>query len=168
MKHFYPIIAFATASAIAFPATAQTEIADSVPSTELQEVVVEGVTRRIVKFGTEYTPDKKVKKAATDATRLLQLMQLPQLKVSPVSGDIKTLSGKGVSMFIDFVPATKEELEGMRTDDVLRIEILDFPDDPRFNGADHVINFIMRRYEWGGYTELTGRGGVFRHRLRRR
>ncbi len=161
MKHFYPIIALAAAAAIALPAAAQSEATDSVPSTELQEVVVEGVTRRIVKFGAEYTPDKKVKKAATDATRLLQLMQLPQLKVSPVSGDIKTLSGKGVSMFIDFVPATKEELEGMRTDDVLRIEILDFPDDPRFNGADHVINFIMRKYEWGGYTKLTGRAGAF-------
>ena len=145
MKHFYSIIAMAAATAITFPAAAQTEATDSVAATELQEIVVEGVTRRIVKFGAEYTPDKKVKKAATDATRLLQLMQPPQLKVSPITGDIKTLSGKGVSMFIDFVPATKEDLEGMRTDYVLRIEILDFPDDPRFNGADHVINFIMRR-----------------------
>lgn len=75
MKHFYPIITLAAAVAIALPAAAQSEATDSVPSTELQEVVVEGVTRRIVKFGAEYTPDKKVKKAATDATRLLQLMQ---------------------------------------------------------------------------------------------
>lgn len=160
MRKFYHIIALAAAAAT-LPAAAQTESTDSVAATELQEVVVEGATQRIVKFGTEYTPDKKVKKAATDATRLLQLMQVPQLKVAPITGEIKTISGKEVAQFIDFVPATKEELDGMRTEDVLRVEVLDYPDDPRFNGAAHVVNFIMRKYEWGGYTKFTANGSIF-------
>lgn len=166
ISHF---LAITILSATSLPVLAQAESTDSVAATDLEEVVVEGVTRRIIKFGAEYTPAKKVKKAALDATRLLQIMQLPQLNVSAVSGDVKTIAGKEVSMFVDYRPASKDELEGMRTDDVMRVEVLDFPDDPRFNGAEHVVNFIMRKYEWGGYTKLTltghtlGQDDIFGH-----
>ena len=137
---------------------AQTEQPDSVKAQELDEVVVESRTQRVIDRGVEYTPGKKVKKIATDATQLLQLMNIPQLNITPGSMSVKTYAGKDVAMYIDYRQATSEDLQGLRPEDVLRVEVLQYPEDPRFRGNANVVNFIMRKYEWGGYTKLTLKG----------
>lgn len=137
--------------------TAPDEAADSVPVT-LKEVVVEGSTQQVIRHGVEFIPDKKVKKASHDAISLLFHMNIPQLIVSPFNSSVTTPTGAGVSLFIDYVAATDADVQGLRPDDVLRVEVLDYPQDPRFNSTPHVVNFIMRRYEWGGYTKLTAFG----------
>ena len=53
------------------------------------------------------------------------------------------------------MPASQEDIEGLRTADVRRVEYLEFPTDPRFRGAQHVINIIIQEYEYGGYTKIT-------------
>lgn len=137
----------------AIPA-APVEPADST-ATDLQEITVQGRTQRTVKNGVEYTPDQRTKRAAQDAASLLMLMQLPQLKITPGSSDIKKLDGSDVSVFINFHPASEADLKEMRTADVIKVEVLEYPADPRFNGAASVVNFIMHEYEWGGYSSLT-------------
>lgn len=143
---------------IAIAAIAQTETPDSVKTRELDEVVVVARTQRVIDRGVAYTPTNKTKKAATDATRLLELMNIPQLNITPGTMSVKTYAGKDVAMFIDFKEATDEDLQGLRPEDVLRVEVLQYPEDPRFGGNANVINFVMRKYEWGGYTKLTVKG----------
>ena len=143
---------------ITIVAMAQNESPDSVKTQELDEIVVEARTQRVIDRGVAYTPTKRIKKTATDATRLLELMNIPQLNITPGTMSVKTYAGKDVAIFIDFNEATDEDLQGLRPEDVLHVEVLQYPEDPRFGGQANVINFVMRKYEWGGYTKLTVKG----------
>ena len=152
------IITLYICAAGSIAAVADTETPDTICTQQLDEVVVEARTQQVIDRGVAYTPANKIKKTATNATRLLELMNIPQLNITPGTMSVKTYAGKYVAMFIDFKEATDEDLQGLRAEDVLRVEVLQYPEDPRFGGQANVINFVMRKYEWGGYTKLTARG----------
>ena len=98
-----------------------------------------------------YIPTQRQKNAAQTAGDLIESMAIPQLRTT--ADGVKTNTGQPVNYYIDFIPATQAELTGMRIDDVKRVEYYDFPSDPRFQGDPHVINFIMQKYEYGGYMK---------------
>lgn len=133
---------------------AQTENNDTIPAKELNEIVVEGENQQTSSRKSTYIPLTRQKNSAADAVALLSQMGIPQLDVNPASKEVKTISGQPVTIFIDHLPATSQDLSGMRTSDVRKVEYLIYPTDPRFMGAQYVINFIMQKYEWGGYTKL--------------
>ncbi len=135
--------------------TARTVDPDSIMSQGLKEVVVEANMQRTSSNISTYIPMARQKNVASDAISLLSQMAIPQIEVDPISKAVKTASGQGVSVFIDFLPATALDLQGMRTQDVKKVEYYLHPTDPRFQGAQYAINFIMQKYEWGGYTKLT-------------
>lgn len=140
---------------IASSVMAQTETPDSIKAQELEEVVVEGRNQRLGAEVSTYIPTSKQRNASQTAADLLNRMAIPQIKIS--ANDVITdLAGKSVDVFIDFLPATKEDLQGMRMQDVRKVEYYDFPSDPRFQGKAHVVNFVMQKYEYGGYVKAHG------------
>lgn len=128
--------------------------ADSIKSNQLDEVIVEASNQKTSATVSTYIPVARQKNAAADAVSLLSMMAIPQLDVDPANQTVKTTSGQVVSIFIDYVAASAQDLGGLRTTDVKKVEYLLYPQDPRFRGAQYVINFVMQKYEWGGYTKV--------------
>lgn len=124
-------------------------------SVSLQELEVVGDPNTITDDRTIYRPSSKQKRISTDGNSLLLTMGIPELKVNPVANTVTTLSGDNVTYFIDYLPASEEQVKNIRTADVKRVEIFKNPADPIFRGARDVINFVMVRYESGGYTKIS-------------
>lgn len=137
-------------------ALAQTEIPDSIKAQELNEVVVEARLQTTSATVSTFIPTSKQKNSSQTGTDLLNRMSIPQLSIG-MGNSVKTVSGRPVDIFIDYIPATEQDLDGMRVVDVKKVEYYDSPDDPRFQGKAHVINFIMQKYEYGGYIKTFAR-----------
>ena len=140
---------------LAIAAMGQTETPDSVKTRELDEVVVEAQMQRTSSTSTTYIPTSKQKNASQNAVDLLRQMAIPQIQINPVSEAVTDNAGGEVAIFINYLEASKEEMEGLRTPDVKKVEYFEFPTDPRFRGAQRVINIIVQEYAYGGYTKLT-------------
>lgn len=139
---------------------AQNEIPDSIRTQELNEVVVEAQMQQTSSNVTTYYPDRNSKRTAQNALDLLDQMAIPQISVNPVGGTVQTHSGDEIAIYIDMERATQEEKDGLRAEDVKKVEYLIFPTDPRFNHEKYVINITLRHYDYGGYAKLSGTGNI--------
>lgn len=127
------------------------------PAVELGEFVVEGNTVTMDGKKMTLVPTPRDKKFAYDGIGILQNMALPNVVVDPRTRAVTNAAGVGYTFFIDYVPASAQQVSDIRPQDVLRVEVIESPDDPRFNGARIAANFIMKKYEYGGYTKFNGR-----------
>lgn len=121
---------------------------------ELKGIKVKGDDMSIYSDKSVYVPTTRQKNASQTAYDLIGRLSMAQL--SPMIGttQIQTVAGEDVAVYIDSVPATSDQLKMMRISDVKRVEYFDFPKDSRFSGNRHVINFIMTKYEYGGYAKV--------------
>lgn len=133
-------------------ATAQTETPDSTKTQNLDEVVVEAQLQRTNAQKSTYIPTSKQKNASQSGADLIEQMGIPQLKVT-LGNSVETSSGKPVAVFIDFIPASENDLKAMRMSDVKKVEYYEYPSDPRLQGNSYVVNYIMAKYEYGGYVK---------------
>lgn len=140
-------------------AIAQSEATDSIKRQELNEVVIEAQMQRTDAKKSTYIPTVKQKNASQSGADLLDQMSIPQLNVT-LNGNIQTNSGKEVAVFIDYIPATENDLKAMRISDVKRVEYYEFPSDPRLQGHQFVVNYIMAKYEYGGYVKGFGHANL--------
>ena len=127
---------------------------------KLKALTVEGENSTLLSDRTIFRPTQRQKHASQTAIDLLRYMAIAQISINLVDESVTTLTGDAVAIYVNGLPASSAELSGMRTADVKTIEYLDFPTDPRFNGNEHVINFIMQKYEYGGYTKLSESGNI--------
>lgn len=128
---------------------------DSLSTIEMKEVVVKARMHRTDASSSTFTPTARQKTSAQNAIDLLKQLAIPQININLMDNTVTTPSGQSVAIYINYIPASAEEMEGISTSDVRRVEYLDFPADPRFQGKEHVINFIVQQYEYGGYTKAT-------------
>lgn len=128
---------------------------DSLKTVKLSEVVVEAQMQKTSAQSSVITPTMRQKSSAQNAIDLLRKIAMPEININLMSKAITTQTGAGVALFINYIPASKEDIEGLLTTDVRRVEYLDYPADSRFQGREHVINFIVHKYEYGGYTKLS-------------
>lgn len=143
-------------------ATAQTqEPTDSVESKQLDEVMVEGLSETTSAKATTFVPSSKQKNASQNAIDLLRQIGIPQIKVNLMDNSVTDNAGGNVSIFINFMPASPEDLQGLHTSDVRKVDYLEFPTDPRFRGAARAINIIVQEYEYGGYTKISATENFF-------
>lgn len=127
---------------------------------QLNTVTVDAGNASLFTDKSIYRPTIRQKNASQTAVDLLRNLAIPQIIVNLVDESVTTLSGEPVALFVDGLPASPQELQGMRIADVRKVEYLDFPVEPRYAGNDHVINFVMQKYEYGGYTKLSASENV--------
>lgn len=125
---------------------------DSIPAKELNEIVVVGDRGWVENDKIIFIPSRKEKQLANSPETLIKSMHLPMLKEK--DGAIISLSGETVTIFINGIKADKIDLSTFWPKDAKRVEYLESPSDPKFEGAKHVVNFIMAQYTVGGVSKL--------------
>lgn len=128
-------------------------------ATRMKNVVVEADLATVYTDKTVFIPTTRQKNASQTGADLIDHIGIPQLRTS-LSGEIKTISGNEVGVFIDYLPASAEDLKAMRMADVRRVEYYEYPSDPRLQGKPFAVNFVMAKYEYGGYVKGMGVGNV--------
>lgn len=152
MKHYiFPLIM------LPFLTKGQATEPDTLTIKELEEITIVADAQLTSATKTVYIPTINQKATASDGVSLLSKMEIPQLSVNPIAETVRTADNQSVSLYINFYPANTEEVCGLNPSDVKRVEYLDFPVDPRFQRAQHVVNFITHSYAYGGYTKLSGK-----------
>lgn len=152
----------AIAAGLISQAGAQTpdNIPDSVKSVKpekvesLHEVVVEAATRKDIKQGIAFFPTKREKEFATDGVNLIQMMALTELPYDYRKNAVTDAAGSNVNYFIDGKEATQKELKAMNPSDVVRVEYFPMPTSGKFHGKKNVVNYVMKKYDTGGFTRL--------------
>lgn len=125
----------------------------------LGAVTVEANNAHLYSDKSVYVPTSTQKNASQTGNDLLAHMAIPQLDVIS-DGNVKTNTGKAIAVFIDYIPASETDLKTMRTTDVKRVEYYELPSDPRLQGNQYAINFIMQQYEYGGYVKGFGHANL--------
>ena len=91
----------------------QTTKPDTVSVKELGEITVVADAQRTSATKTVYIPSGNQKSTASDGVSLLSKMNIPQLSVNPIAETVKTADNQGVSLFINFHPASDEDVSGL-------------------------------------------------------
>ena len=125
---------------------------DSIQSYSLKELKVESARGWIEGDKAVFIPTKQEKNLSNDPTSLIKSMHLPIVK--EVNGILYGLSGAQITFFINGEKADEIDLATFWSKNVKRIEYIENPANPTFEGAKSVINIIMSNYVAGGITKV--------------
>lgn len=131
------------------------EPSDSIQtSVQLEGIVVEGQTDYTKADKIVFKPTENQIKTSQNLTDLLMNSVITNIKVDPMGGGgVKTLLNEDVEVYVNYAKAKPSDIEGVKLDEIKRIEYLDYPNDARFCGDRHVLNIILYPQS-GGYTKI--------------
>lgn len=98
-----------------FPAKGVSQTLDSLSTIEMKEVVVKARMHRTDASSSIFTPTARQKTSAQNAIDLLKQLAIPQININLMDNTVTTPSGQGVDIYINYIPASAEEMEGIST-----------------------------------------------------
>ena len=126
---------------------------DSLPAAkQLEEVVVLGERAWIEGSVINIIPTTSEKKLSNSPATLIKSMHLPFVKEK--DGAIVNAAGDGVSIFINGKRADAIDVMTFWPKEVKRVQYLENPSDPNYEGARNAVNFIMPEYVVGGVSKV--------------
>ena len=93
-----------------FPAKGVSQTLDSLSTIEMKEVVVKARMHRTDASSSIFTPTARQKTSAQNAIDLLKQLAIPQININLMDNTVTTPSGQGVDIYINYIPASAEEL----------------------------------------------------------
>ncbi|MDE5887031.1 MAG: hypothetical protein K2H46_05505 [Muribaculaceae bacterium] len=138
---------------ILFTAVLSSVADDSIPVNKLEEVVIQAERGWIENGVINVIPTKKEKKLSTSPATLIKAMHLPFLEEK--DGAIVTPGGGTAVVFINGVKAEGIDISTFWPKEVKRVECIQDPTDPKYEGVKYAVNFVMTEYEAGGVSKIS-------------
>lgn len=133
---------------------AQTEPVDTVPSTDLAEIVIEA-PKVIRKTDRDvFYPSQSAVDASKNGLQLTRNLMIPTLSVNDINGSI-TSAGQAVEVRINGRKATIKQVQELLPETIKKVEWIDNPG-LKYNGANGVLNFVVANPDKGGSLMLDG------------
>lgn len=124
----------------------------------LQEVVVHASYLSVKDNHIVGVPTQQQRRHAHTGYDLLRHMMLPGVTVIRKEGRVSTPAGDA-TLYINGREVSPREVESLRPKDIARIEYYDMPTG-KFAKDAASINYILKDYHDGGYTQLDARQGL--------
>lgn len=131
---------------------AYAESNDSISPRQLDEALVQGERCWIENGVINYIPSKSEKRLSNSAATLVKSMHLPFIREK--DGSIVSISVEVIPIFINGERANDIDLATFWPKDVKRVQYIENPSDPSYEGVKTAVNFIMSKYEVGGVSRL--------------
>lgn len=136
-----------------FAAAAQTTRPDTIPSQQLQEIVIEA-PKVVSKADMDvYHPSRSAVEHSRNGMQLLNNLMSPSLSVNDALGSIST-AGESVQVRINGRPSSIDNVRALLPESIKRVEWIDNPG-LRYGGANYVVNFIVANPTVGGSLQLS-------------
>lgn len=131
----HPIKVLVSQTLDSIPTSVQ-ETFDSLSAIEINEVVVKARMHRTNASSSTYTPTINQKSSAQNAIDLLKQLAIPQININLMDNTVSTPSGQEVAIYINYIPASTEEMEGILTLMYVEWNILTFQQTRVFMGMN--------------------------------
>lgn len=152
------IITTITALSCVFGTMAQTEATDSIPTRELQEIVIQA-PKVIRKADMDvYHPSQSAVNASKNGMQLLNNLMIPSLSVNDALGTIQA-AGQSVQVRINGHESTIDQVRSLLPETIRRVEWMDNPG-LRYDGANYVLNIITANPTVGGSFQGQARSAL--------
>lgn len=99
-------------------------------------------------------PNKLDVKHAYTGYDLLYNMMIPGMTVDRKAGSVQSLGG-AATLYINGVKAEYRDIQNLKPKEVIKIEYFEIPT-KEYSGDNASINFIVKKYDFGGYVAVDG------------
>lgn len=142
-------------TALCFLQPLAAEREDSLRTQNLQEVVIEGKTAWADGNKLMFIPSKQDKRLSNSIESLLQRMSMPVIRL--IDGQIQNTKGASVTVYVNGVKADNMDYATFWPKQTVRVEYMEYPSDPKFNGEACVVNIVTKVSQYGGVAKLNAR-----------